>query len=331
VTTYVCFKDGVDLTASVETARAGKDPVAFQLLKDDRLPPPWTVAVTCPEDNCTNVFTGSTPAGADAPDSSLVVVGRPPTSSESYLMDAAKELGPDKSLTRASDAARFVIANISAVALVAGGFGIFSDAKGGFSDNPLLYGIVVIAAAAALACSLFALFPRTGDLDTDDLQAVRKGYADSIRHRALWAKMATGALLISLLAACAIFLLPRHAHPKLALSSAWDGSGQQLLLDVTAKATGVPEDGRTVVSVTWIDSDGTAKPLTKETAVVNDGDREVTSTVKLPATEGGSYRIRSTISWDFEGDRAGESRKDTMTVTAPPFTPPPKETPAKSS
>jgi hypothetical protein len=166
---YSCYRDATDLTALVALARqvpvAGttvvmaltdqlsdgavdelatahrglprqRDEPEGRVAKGGPAKPGWEVQVTCPQEGCSNVFSSATVAAQGPTHDHLTIVGRPPTDTDTYLFAAAKELGPDKSLTRASDSAKFVITNISLVALVAGGSAFSATLKGGSTITP---------------------------------------------------------------------------------------------------------------------------------------------------------------------------------------------------
>lgn len=288
-------------------------------------PPPQTVRVECPVDGCQNVFAGEPWEAEDGIGKLVTVVGRPPTSGEASIIAAAKELSPDKSLTRVSDSAKYVVANISLVALVAGGFGIFSDARGGFTDYPELFGAVVVATVFALGSAVWALFPRTQSLDPDNLTKVREAYDEALEHRSLWSKVATFALLVALVLGAIIFFLPRYAHPSATLSATWNGSGQRLMLQAAAKAGDLPDDGRAQLVVSGVNAAEKKTTLTRETTEPGDDDGSANLGVSLPASEEfTSFEVRSKLVWDRDGKDFKESRVDTLTVTAPPFEPPPQ-------
>jgi hypothetical protein len=281
-------------------------------------PPDWSVLVTCPKDGCVNVFSSSTAAAE--PGTVTKVVGHPPTMEEQALADASKELGPDKSLEHANDAAKFVITNITLVALVAGGFGIFGSANGGFDRHPFWYGAIVIAAAASLVSALVAVFPwvKSGR-NYNNLLQVAEDYKQAIKHRANWARAATLFLALALLCALVVFLLPTTASPAAAITASWDDSGAALLLTAKVDATALPDDSRAEIDVLGLRAKGGSKPLSTSTGhSAKSGSLSVET--KTPVGQAFvAYRVRSKISWGKRASGRFEDRRvDAVRLTPPP-------------
>jgi hypothetical protein len=284
----------------------------------------WEVGVECPKENCRNIFSSQTLEVHDPNDEHITIVGRPPTDMDAYLTNAAKELGPDKSLTRASDSAKYVIANVSLVALVAGGFGIFSNAKGGFGEDPGLFGAVILLALVALIAAVVGLLPRTeDDLNSNNLVAIAAAYRSTIAYRILWARIATAALILALLAGFAVFLVASSPGPTSAISATWDGSGTRLLVDAVVASEKLPSDAHVTVALT-----NPANPNKSLGTITTTPGKNGTakSEFKVPwPSDPASALITATTVWGkLEKNHHYEHEKvDRVTLTPPPFTPPP--------
>ncbi len=283
----------------------------------------WEVGVECPKDSCRNIFSSQTLAVHPQSDGYITIVGRPPTDMDTYLSNAAKELGPDKSLTRASDSAKYVIANVSLVALVAGGFGIFSNTKGGFDQEPILFGAIVLFALAALVAAVVGLLPRQESrLNSNNIVAVAAAYKSAIAYRVLWARIATGALIVALLLGFVVFFVASSPGPTSAISATWDGSGARLLLDAVVTSEKLPSDAHVTIALT--NPANPQKSLGTITTVPGK-DGSAKSEFKIPwPTDPASALITATTVWGKPKKNGGyENEKvDRVMLTPPPFTPP---------
>ncbi len=286
----------------------------------------WEVGVECPKDNCRNIFSSQTLALHVPSDEHVTIVGRPPTDMDAYLSSAAKELGPDKSLTRASESAKYVIANVSLVALVAGGFGIFSNAKGGFGEDPVLFGAIVLFALAALIAAVVGLLPRTETgLNSNNLVEVAAAYKSAIAYRVLWARIATGALIVALLLGFVVFFVASSPGPTSAISATWDGSGTRLLLDAVVTSEKLPSDAHVTVTLT-----NPANPQKSLGMITTAPGKNGTakSEFKIPwPTDPASALVTATTAWGAPKKNGSyENEKvDKVTLTPPPFTAPKPE------
>lgn len=235
----VCWKDGFDLTSLVTQHLAGRRGTV--ILKEDEEPPaPWRFLVKCPDDEAENVFASD--VVLNQPDGATVV-GAQPSPADVYLSEAAKEIAPAKSLTRASDSAKFTIDKIALVALVLGGFGIFTDLGGGFSEEPWWFGIVTVASAAALVFAVIALFPRTEEnVNYANLLEVEQAYEKAINRRAGWAQAAAAALIFGLLAALGAFWFVSDRDARATVTTSWDGSGARGVLGFAVDMKDLPSE-----------------------------------------------------------------------------------------
>lgn len=282
----------------------------------------WRVIVTCPQDKCENAFSSEVKPD---PASATTIVGYPPNLNDRFLTDAAKELAPDKSLARASDAAKFVISNIALVALVVGGFGVFGDTKGGIDEHRLLFGAIVVFAALSLGLALWALFPSTDkSLNYNDLTAVAKTYKEAIEARALLARLATGSLLLALILAVGAVFFADEANPTASISSSWDGSGERLILAVSVSAGSLPKDSSATAEISGLRGKQATTLTRTTTKPAKNGSMKID--LKTGATEYERYRVSSVIDWrkSDDGKRFERHRRDVVELSRPPFTPPPQ-------
>jgi hypothetical protein len=318
---FVCFNDANDLTEQVQAQIHG--PGGMVVLADGQ-PAPWRVTAICQKDKCENVFSSDI---ASQQDGDATIVGVTPTTSDTYLEQAAASIGPASSLDRAGESAKFTIQNISLVALVLGGFGIFTDLGGGFHAHRIIFALVTIAAAAALALAIYALFPQVDrNLKIGNLLAVRDAYEKAIGHRVKYAKLAAGALLVALfLALIAFFRASGGNGPDATLSASWDGSGAQGLLSFTASMADLPKGSIARVSLTGLKNAQATKgkQLSKTTAARATSGTATVDEKLVPPKGFKAYRVDAAITWGRK-----HSRTESLTITPPPFTPPPAATAA---
>jgi hypothetical protein len=280
----------------------------------------WRIVIKCPTDQVDNLFASA--IAAQQPQNATIV-GAPPSAADSYLAEAAKEVGPDKSLTRAGDSAKFTIERISLVALVLGGFGIFTDLGGGFSAQPKLFASVVIAAAAALAMAIWALFPQyEKNVNYNNLIEVQTAYANAINRRVAWAQLAALALLAALGLALYTFFKAGAKDPDATITTSWDGSGDNAVLSFTVDMKDLPKGATPLVALIGLKkadaasgselSHASAKRSRLGTAKIDE---------KLVPPDGFvAYRVEARMSWN-----GGKSqRTETATLKPPPFTKPVK-------
>lgn len=317
---FVCWKDATDLTAAVNDAIGGA-PHGPVVMRNGQQQPAhdWRIVIKCPTDTVDNVFAS---AIANHLHGGETIVGSPPTGADTYLSDAAKEIGPNKSLTRIGDSAKFTIDKISLVALVLGGFGIFTDVAGGYDAHPVLFAVVVSAAAAALALSLWALFPRRErDINPNDLNAVQAAYTLAINRRVLGAQLASIALLVALSFALIAFFKASGKGPDASIATSWDGSGDNPILSFTVDMKDLPKGASPSVTLIGLKKEAatSGKELSRATAT-----RSRRGTAKLdeklvPPAGYVAYRVEARLSWDG-GKR---SRTEVATLKPPPFEKPP--------
>jgi len=309
--TFVCWKGGHDLTQGVlahVTATGG--PV---VLGDGEEPAPWRVVVTCPTDQAENVFSSEV---TQAQDGNATIVGMQPTAGDTFWGEAAKQISPANSLTRASDSAKFTIQQISLVALVLGGFGIFTDLGGGFDRHPELFGAVVAAAAASLLAAVYALYPQVNEnVNYDNLIAVRTAYKNAISHRARWAQIAALLLVVAVGLALYAFFKGNDKTPDAAITTSWDGSAAQGVLTFSVEMKDLPKNTLPTVRLFGLKSLGDKQPTTVSQLVLTRSARG-TATVDekfVQAKKYRAYRITATM----------RGAHESVTIKPPPFTPPP--------
>jgi hypothetical protein len=330
--TFVCLKDGTDLTQAVLDDING---TGISVLKVQSGSADWQALVTCPTDNCLNWFSGAVAntAGGDA-----TIPGMVPGVIATYLSDAAKQLGPAQSLATSGDAAKFVLDRISLVALVLGGFGIFTDLGGGFDRHPTLFATVTVASALALALAVVALFPRVKkNLDYGNLVAVKHAFESVIKWRVRFAQLATLALLIGIGAALVAFFKAKDdATPVATLSASYDGSGDQPLLSYTADLKSLPEGATATVRLIGLKSrtDTAGKELASTSGTRDrNGDAKIDS--KFVSKGYGAYRIVAAAVWGKKDKNGQQSHlNEDLTVVTPPFAAKPaapKKTAAKKT
>ena len=237
---------------------------------EEQLPAAWKVVVTCPYEKCgsANVFDSGGYAQAMAGGRNLLV-GAPSSVSDDVWVEAAKEISPAKSLEHASGTSKYVIANISLVALIVGGFGIFSDIGGGFDQHPVLFSFTAVFAALALLTAVISLFPLvSSDLDYDNLVTVQRAYKNVIWFRAVGAILATGFLVVALVLALVAFLVPRAAtSPTIAITTSVDRSAATHVVDISVDANHLPNRGRATVTVSRVSGSGTPKRISSGNTV----------------------------------------------------------------
>ena len=320
--TFVCLKDGTDLTSVVQDSLTSSSPVVLAD-NDDQ---PWTVLVTCPTDQCQNLFTSQ--MAANAGDGR--VTGAIPDAQALALVDAANAIGPAKALAAAGDAAKFVLDRISLIALVVGGFGIFTDLGGGFSRHPWLFGAITVASALALLLAVVALFPRVGSIDTGNLLEVSSAYESAIKWRGRLAQIATAVLVAALvLALVAFFKAARDDNPAATLTASYDGTGTPSL-SYNAELKALPKGAAAVVTLIALKKATTPTGSALATTV-GDRDRAGDATIAGKVTlrrPFHAYRVVARIDWGTtkDGKRAHHLR-ETLTVTAPLPPVPKKKTP----
>jgi hypothetical protein len=316
---FVCWHDGTDLTAGVENAlqAAPHGPVVMRN-GQSHPSPDWRIVIKCPTDQVDNLF-ASQIATQQPP--TATITGAPPSAGDSYLAEAAKEIGPDKSLTRAGDSAKFTIDKIALVALVLGGFGIFTDLGGGFSAHRQLFAAVVIAAAAALALSIWALFPkREANVNYNNLVEVQTAYASAINRRVRFAQLASMALLVALALALAAFFKSGGKDPDAAIATSWDGSGDKPVLSFTVDMKDLPTSATPTIVLIGLKKAADESGTTLSQATVT---RSRLGTAKVdeklvPRSGFTAYRVEARLSWD--GGK--KKRTEIATLQPPPFTKP---------
>jgi hypothetical protein len=296
---FACWHDGTDLTAGVQDAIRGA-PHGPVILRQGQEHPThdWRIIIKCPTDSVDNLF-ASAIAAQQAKDATIV--GAPPSAGDSYLAEAAKEIGPDKSLTRAGDSAKFTIEKISLVALILGGFGIFTDLGGGFTAHPELFAAVVIAAAAALAMAVIALFPKhEKDVNYNNLVEVQTAYANAINRRAGWAQLASLALLVALVLALVAFFEAGGKTPDAAIATSWDGSGASAVLSFTVDMKDLPKGATPTVALIGLEKRGATSGTELSRATVT---RSRLGTAKVdekivPPKGFAAYRVEARLRWE---------------------------------
>jgi hypothetical protein len=315
---FVCWHDGTDLTAGVEDAlqAAPHGPVVMRN-GQSHPSPDWRIVIKCPTDQVDNLF-ASQVAAQQPP--TATITGAPPSAGDSYLAEAAKEIGPDKSLTRAGDSAKFAIDKIALVALVLGGFGIFTDLGGGFSAHRELFAAVVIAAASSLALSIWALFPkREENVNYNNLVEVQTAYAGAINRRVLFAQLASVALLIALALALAAFFKSGGKDPDATIATSWDGSGDKAVLSFAVEMRDLPKSASPTVVLIGLrrPTDERGMTLSKATAMRSRLGTAKVDQKLVPPLGFAAYRIEARLSWDD-----GKKRTEIATLQPPPFTKP---------
>jgi hypothetical protein len=323
---FVCRNNSAhDLTQAVlEKLGAATTPV---VLAENEAAQPWRVVVRCPYEEekveIDNVFSSDV---ANSQSGDAMIVGMQPTAGDTFWSDAAKEIGPANSLTRAGDSAKFTIQQISLVALVLGGFGIFTDLGGGFDRHPWLFGAVTVAAALALLAAVVALFPQVDEsVNPDNLAEVQKSYKSAIEHRATWAKRAAVLLFVAVLLALVAFLEGNDKQADAAITTSWDGSGAQAVLDFTVEFKDLPKGTQPTVRVYGLKTadEKAPKELSKLTLT-----RSSRGTAKF------DEKFVPPKKEKFVAFKIAAKTKDgttTATLTAPPFTPPPQANAAKGA
>ncbi|MGA2611837.1 MAG: hypothetical protein ABSG38_00105 [Spirochaetia bacterium] len=256
--TFVCYKDQYDLTqdvaAQLQPSTGASSPVVMPAARRGKLgsSSAWLILVKCPNDDVLNVFSSSMAEHATADK----IEGAPPQPHDEYLSDAANEISPAKSLSHASDSAKYVVQNISIVSVVLGGLGLLTNFAGGYGKHPFLFGVLVLAAAAALALAVWALFPRVETIDNaNNLLTVQKVFVSAIWHRAWFARAATGALLFALIWAIVVFFYVSNSHqPAATITTTMDTSGQRPALDIAADLSDLPDDSAPALTVVGFQS-----------------------------------------------------------------------------
>lgn len=317
--TFVCWKGGHDLTQGVlAQVTAGGVPV---VLGNGEEPVPWRVVVTCPTDQLENVFSSEV---TQAQDGNATIVGMQPTPDDTFWGEAAKQISPVNSLTRASDSAKFTIQQISLVALVLGGFGIFTDLGGGFDRHPVLFGAVVAVAAASLLAAVYALYPQVSEnVNYDNLLAVKTAYKNAIKHRADWAQFAALLLVVAVCLALYAFFKGNDKTPDAAITTSWDGSGAHGVLNFSVEMKDLPKGTQPTVRLFGLKTLGDKQPTAVSQLVLT---RSARGTAKVeekfvPAKKYRAYRITATM----------RGAQESVTIKPPPFTPAPTTTKGQSN
>ena len=275
----------------------------------------WTIEVLCPSDECSNMFDSAT-VDRELARGAVEIEGRPPSDEDAAWKEAAKEIHPAKSLAHASDSAKYVVANVSVIALVLGGLGIYaSDLLGGFLQYPWAFYVVVILAAVALIFSVIALFPRSDNVHYDNLAEVRTAYRRVIEHRTLFAKSATQFLIGAIIAALIAFLLPRATtKPSSSFAMSWDGSVQNPVLSLTIETKDLVKNSEVRVVLLGIGEGGKETELSSSRSEVQPGGTAKLEEKVVAAEAYDSYKAQSTIIWD-NGER---KRFQDMVFLPPP-------------
>jgi hypothetical protein len=320
---FVCWKDGShDLTPGVlEKLGAPGTPVVLQ---EGQPPQPWRVVVACPyEEKVDNVFSSDV---ANAQGGDATIVGTQPTAGDTFWSEAAKQIAPVESLTRAADSAKFTIQQISLVALVLGGFGIFTDVGGGFDRHRELFGAVIVAAAFALLAAVYALFPQVDEnVNLDNLVAVQNSYKNAINHRAFWAKVAAFLLFLAIVLALVAFFKGSDKRADASITTSWDGSGAQAVVDFTVDFKDLPKGTQPTVHVFGLKSAGEKNPTELSHLTLTRSSRgSAKFDEKFVPPKKPKY-----VAFKITAETKDGSTK--AVVTPPPFTPPVQATTTKKN
>lgn len=219
------------------------------------------------------------------------IVGSKPTADEKAAFDAAAHLGPDKSLTRIQELAKFVFTNIAVVGTLLTGLGLFTD-LGEVLENTWKVPwaedvpLAVAALGLSLAAASFAVWPKMSSVDLAQLDKVNAWYRRQIIRRGLWmivslAFFSTGILLATFTGS------GRLDEPeKPSISASWTGVGDKATVKITAKVEKVPHEWTMVTETHQKNAGGKALIFRDQTRPSADGELTVAAEVGVGMSAG---------------------------------------------
>lgn len=183
---------------------------------------------------------------------------RPPTPEERVLAEASKSLDPERSLERVETAAKFVFANVAAVATVLSGLGFVTNVGGALDRGPQMFGapLPVVLVAGSLILATVALTPAIRKVRRNSLTSVARYYERQILRRGTSAILAMVLLAVGLAAAVDVAADDADPGQALAVSGQVTGAGKTLKVKAGANVGGLVAADTVRLRATAQGSDG---------------------------------------------------------------------------
>ena len=144
------------------------------------------------------------------------IVGQRPGVLDRVLLDEAKKLSPENSMTRLDTHGKYLFATVSVVGTLLTGLGVFSPS----ARTPTVWLLLPIAlACVSLALAMMGITPRTAELNTQSLTDLRAHFNRQLRRRGRFITAAGITFALSLLSVGVVLLVSSHGGDPIASRS----------------------------------------------------------------------------------------------------------------
>jgi hypothetical protein len=194
------------------------------------------------------------PIPASSDQGSEVGVGEPLSAADQRWQQAAAELEPARSLTRAEDRAKQLVGTVSVVGVLLTGSGLVAAAR--LQTLPPARWLAIVAVALALTgvvLALWTLLLREQDVAVNDLRGVQRWYAAQFRRARLVqfaGMLLLGGMVLAGLASVVALAAQTDDRPVIELVVSGTGVGAQQTADVSVRWAHLPSDRLVLATVT---------------------------------------------------------------------------------
>ncbi len=146
-------------------------------------------------------------------------LGKPPDAEDTFWLDVAAKMTPDKSIERLDAHGKYLFSTVSVVGTLLTGFGIFSPLGAAALRNPWFL-FPVAFACLSLALAMIGITPQPDRVDRRDILSVRRHYNDLIQRRGrfvFWAGLAFALSLLSVGIVLVFFLRAAPVTPAISV------------------------------------------------------------------------------------------------------------------